>query len=131
MLTRISTIIMEQSNDNSIWDVWFVYDWVYMREMFAVSNDQAVIEGLFSTERETIMATIKPVGELVEALKAYDPKLPVGLYIYEAEEGGAYVKAIKLQKADDRNTLLYHKGVHPMDIEEEIKEMLTLCTDIG
>jgi hypothetical protein len=96
------------------------------------------------------MAKIKTVGELIEALKAFDPKLPVGVYVGDAEEGGAFVSSIVHQKAlpdnykelsdadkqavKDKSTMLYHKGDNPIspimqEYNDGIKELVTICTN--
>jgi len=71
---------------------------------------------------------LKTVGELIELLKQHPADMPVGVYVYEAEEGG-YFTNLKVQKAADESTILYHKGDNPLDLND-IPEMLTICGEL-
>jgi hypothetical protein len=75
------------------------------------------------------MATLKTNGELIDELSKFPRDMLVGVYIDEVEEGGAYIRKIVVQKADDESTLLYHKGDNPVN-SKSISEMLTICSRI-
>ena len=76
------------------------------------------------------MAKLKTVSELIEALKAFPADMPVGIYLEEAEDGGAGITKLVVQKADDETTQLYHKGDSPVGRHGSLKEMLTICSHI-
>ncbi len=77
-----------------------------------------------STQQELI----RTVGETMDTLSAYPRELPIGVYLDVSEDGGLYITGITLQRRDDEDSLLYHKGDNPVGEigPDGLNEMVTI-----